>query len=469
MQQSIAPRGMVAVLATCALTAAMMQTLVLPIIPLLPALLGTDVATASWVATSTLIVGAAASPIVGRCGDLYGRRRTMLVVLAALVCGSVVCALSMHVGLMIAGRSLQGLALGVVPLAIGMVREVLPAPAVASATARITATIGLGSGLGVPLAGLAVDALGWHALFWFSAVLAVVVAALAATMLPKDRPHPDAARFDIMGSVLLAATVTVALFGVTQGSAWGWAHVGVIGAFVAAVVLGACWVAHERSTSEPLVHPATLLSRRVLHAHISVLLLGCMMFANYMAVVQIIQLPTESGFGFGRDTFTAGLILLPAMGAMVAGSSSVPWMVRRIGALNAFAAGCTVIALAYGAMLLASSQLWEVAAWASVAQLGTGVCVASVPLLLVASVPAAEMSTTHGFNNTLRFIGSATGSAVFATLMITFASESSGMPTKTAFSAVYVIALAIAIGLIVVNLAMAAGSRGLRLAQGEGA
>src|SRR3954469_24971433 len=112
--------SVVPVLAFAGIVVAVMQTLLVPVIKDLPQLLGTAPSNATWVLTSTLLSGAVATPIMGRLGDLYGKRRMLIFSLAVMVAGALVSALTSDLLTMIAGRTLQGFAMGAIPLGIGL-------------------------------------------------------------------------------------------------------------------------------------------------------------------------------------------------------------------------------------------------------------------------------------------------------------------------------------------------------------
>src|SRR5262245_33065974 len=122
---SHAPRTgvVVPVLAFAGVVVSLMQTLVIPLVPKLPSLLGAPASDTAWAITATLLAGAVATPWVGRLGDMYGKRRMLLVSLAILVAGSVVCALSDSLTPMVVGRAMQGLAAGVIALGISIMRD----------------------------------------------------------------------------------------------------------------------------------------------------------------------------------------------------------------------------------------------------------------------------------------------------------------------------------------------------------
>jgi MFS family permease len=144
----------VAVLAFGGIVVSLMQTLVIPIVPELPKLLDASASDAAWAVTATLLAAAVATPVMGRLGDMYGKRRMLLVSLVMLVAGSVTAALSDTLAPMIVGRALQGLASGVIPLGISVMRDELPAERLGSATALMSASLGVGGALGLPAAAL---------------------------------------------------------------------------------------------------------------------------------------------------------------------------------------------------------------------------------------------------------------------------------------------------------------------------
>ncbi len=120
------PNVVVSVLAFAGVTVALMQTVVIPLVPRLPALLGSTAADTAWAITATLLAAAVATPTVGRLGDMYGKRRMLLVSLGLLVAGSVLAALSTSLAPLVVARVLQGLASGVIPLGISIMRDELP-------------------------------------------------------------------------------------------------------------------------------------------------------------------------------------------------------------------------------------------------------------------------------------------------------------------------------------------------------
>jgi predicted MFS family arabinose efflux permease len=174
----------VRVLALAGILASVMQTLVIPLIGELPHILHTSASNASWAITATLLAAAMATPVTGRLGDLYGKKRMMLVLLTPLAAGSVVCALASSLVPMVVGRGLQGIGAGIVPLAISALRDLLPPERLGSAIALISASMGIGAALGLPIAAAVAEQASWRVLFWGMAVLSLLVAAVIWRVVP---------------------------------------------------------------------------------------------------------------------------------------------------------------------------------------------------------------------------------------------------------------------------------------------
>lgn len=210
------PQGaIVAVLALAGLASSFMFTLVVPIQTRLPDLLHANRDDTAWVVTATLLAAAVITPIAGRLGDMYGKRRIVLVLLATLVVGSVIAAVSTGLIWLIVGRALQGAVTGVIPLGISILRDVLHEDRVDPAIALISATLGVGGALGLPISALVTENADWHALFWTAAVLGAVVFVLVLLVVPVSVLR-TAGRFDYAGALGLAVGLLGILLAISR-------------------------------------------------------------------------------------------------------------------------------------------------------------------------------------------------------------------------------------------------------------
>ncbi|WP_449341929.1 MFS transporter [Streptomyces aurantiogriseus] len=204
--RATAPRAnaVVAALAFGGIVFSLMQSLVIPIVPDLPKLLGASPSNSSWAITATLLAAAVATPVTGRLGDMIGKRRMLLVSLVLLVAGSVTAALSDSLVPLVVGRALQGLAAGVVPLGISIMRDELPPERLGSATALMSASQGVGGALGLPAAAAIADNFDWHTLFWASGAAGALAAVLVLVFVPESKVR-SGGRFDLVGAIGMAA------------------------------------------------------------------------------------------------------------------------------------------------------------------------------------------------------------------------------------------------------------------------
>src|ERR1700733_5017728 len=141
-------------LAICALVASLVQTLVLPLLPEFERAFHTSVSTVTWIFTATLLAGAVATPLLSRFGDMYGKKKMILIAMVLLVIGSVVCAISGSLAVLVVGRALQGVSSAMIPLAIGVIRDTFPRERITTAIGIVSATLGIGGGLGILVTGL---------------------------------------------------------------------------------------------------------------------------------------------------------------------------------------------------------------------------------------------------------------------------------------------------------------------------
>lgn len=323
-----------------------MQTLVIPLIPVLPRLLSASATNASWVVTSTLLAAAVVTPISGRLGDMFGKRRLLLISLAALVVGSVLCAVSGTLTPVVVGRILQGCATGAIPLSISILRDELPRERVGPAVSLISATMGVGGAVGLPVAAAVAQYADWHALFWLAAGAGLLTLIAVAALVPESAVRTPA-RFDLTGAFGLAAGLVALLLAITKGGQWGWTSAPTLGCFGAAVAILVAWAVFELRVRQPLVDLRTTTTRPVLFTNLASILVGFAMYAMSLTFPQLLQSPAATGYGFGLSMLAAGLALAPGGLVMMALSPVSARISARQGPRTALAIGLAVIGTGY--------------------------------------------------------------------------------------------------------------------------
>lgn len=409
------------------------QSAVLPLLPRLQAELNAGVTAVSWTFTISMLVGAVATPLFSRFGDMYGRRRMLLTSFVLLLAGSVIAGLATSLPMLLVGRVVQGFSVAVIPLSIGVVRGALPPEKLATGIGTISATIGIGSGIGLVLSGvIAQYTTGFRAVFWVVAALAAVALVLGVIFL-RDPTPPLGGRPDIPGAILLAGSLVTLLLGITEGQSWGWTSARILGLFAASVVLFTVWVVVERRTAEPLVDIGLLTHRGTIGASVASMLLGFAMFGGFSLAPQFVQAPAAAGYGFGASVLEAGLYLLPASLLMMIVSPASGGLIRRLSA---------PYVVAIGAVLTAASELWLVVSHERVTDvltsmtllgLGIGLAYSALATMAIEHVDPAETGVASGVNSLVRMLGASISGAVAAAVLAAHVPPSGSLPSVTGY------------------------------------
>lgn len=406
----------VTVLASCGLVASFMQTLVIPLIPSLPTILRADAADASWVITVTLLAAAVIMPVSGRLGDLYGKRLVLLVSLGVLVAGSVVSALAGSLVPMVVGRGLQGCAMGVVPLGISIMRDILPAARVGSAIAMMSATLGVGGAIGLPVSAVIAQTVSWRVLFWLSGGLAVACLVLLWIVVPDSKVRAEG-RFDGVGAVGLATGLVCLLLPITKGGSWGWSAPVTLGLFAAAVVVFAAWGFYQLRLRYPLVDLRVSARRPVLFTNLASVLIGFSMYSASLVLPQLLQAPAVTGYGLGQSMVAAGLWMAPSGLVMMLLSPVSARISRSRGPKTSLIIGAAIIGAGYLVSTVLLDNAFEIMVAGVIVSAGTGIAYAAMPGLIMGSVPLHETASANGLNSLMRSVGTSVSSAVMATLL----------------------------------------------------
>lgn len=437
-----APGLIVAVLALAGVIAAGMQTLIVPLIGQLPTILGTSADNASWVVTATLLASAVAVPVAGRLGDLHGTRRIFLISMVPLIGGSAVCALSASLAPMLLGRGLQGLGMGVVPLGIALLREVVPPERVASSVALMSASMGIGGAFGLPFAAAIAQTASWQAMFWTFAALATLTLVAVWRVVPAGPRRPSGQRFDPVGAILLSGGLISLLLAVSKGATWGWTSPATLGCATGALVVLGLWVVVQLRSTHPLVNLRSIASRPVAVTNAASLLVSFGMYAQSLVIPQVLQLPTATGYGLGQSMLAMALWLAPGGFVMMAVAPLGARLSRTRGPKITLTAGAAAIAAAYAASLLLMGSTWGLMVAVMLVNVGTGMAYGAIPLLIMGGVPRSEIASANSFNTLVRSLGTSTAAAVVGVLLATLGSLTDGhlVPSEGAFR------LALAVG-----------------------
>lgn len=407
------------ILAVGAVFQAIMQTVMVPLLPSMPALTGAGATAVSWLLTTTLLVGAIMTPIFGRLADMIGKKRMLVTAFSLMTLGSLICALTSDIGLLIFARGLQGAGAAVLPIGMSILRDELPRERVDRAVAVLSATLGIGTAVGIPFAATIVEFADWHVLFWITTAIGAGVLA-AATIFIRESRTRTGGRFDAVGAVGLTGALVCLLVPITQGGTWGWTSPAVLTMFATAVALFLLWGLQQLRNGNPLVDLRVSAKRTVLAPHLVALVVGFAFYGNTLITTQLLQASPENGAGYGFTILQAALCQLPASFAMMIFALVAARVSDRFGARSAMFVGALFLIVGYAVHAVPDKPVWTVVSAVFIAAIGTTFVYCTLPLLILGAVPASQNAAANGVNVLLRTVGSTVCSATVASILAAY-------------------------------------------------
>ena len=411
---------------------ALLQSLVIPVLTTVQHELHTTQGAATWVLTAYLLSASIMTPILGRVGDMMGKKRVFVATLLALAVGSLLAAIAPSIAVLIVARVIQGVAGGMLPVAFGIIRDEFPAEKVAGAVGILAALTAVGAGLGIVLAGPIVDALGYPWLFWLPMIL-TVVAAVSALLFVPESPVRTPGRISWLPAVLLSAWLVALLVALSEAPDWGWGSDRILGLLAGAVVLAAVWALAELSAATPLIDMKMMRRPGVWTNNLVALLIGVGMYATFAFLPEFVQTPTAAGYGFGASITKSGLMLLPSAITMFVTGIFVGRLARRLGGKVLVIAGCLIGCVAMSVLAFAHHHVWEIYLSSAIMGIGFGLAFSAMSALIVAAVPSSQTGVATGMNANIRTIGGSIGAAVMASI-VTSRLEPSGLPKEAGYT-----------------------------------
>jgi MFS family permease len=428
----------VIVLAFAGLDFGLEQFMVVPLVPAVQRLEGTSLPTATWLLSGFLLAAVATAPLLGRLGDMYGKRRLLLLALGAFAAGSLVCAFAGSTEVLIAGRVIQGVGAAAGPLAIGLVRDHVPSERAPVSIGLLVAAAGAGAGLGLVLTGVLVDHVSVSAVFWFLFALAALLVLAVALVVPET-PVRDRVRPDWLGGLLLSSATFAALLAISKGNDWGWGSARVVGLFAGAVAVLALFVAVERRSSAPLLDLEQMARRPVWSANLAAFAVGLALFIAGVVVPQLATLPEETAYGLGLTITETGLLLLPSAMMIMAGGWVSGRLASRVGARLLVGSGAACAGVAYAVLAALHDSTAVIAGANALLGLGLGLSLTAIANLVVRSVGERQTSVSVAANAVVRTTGSALGAQIAAAVVIGAGVVAPGLPAERGFKHAFVL------------------------------
>jgi MFS family permease len=424
---------------------ALLQSLVIPVLPTIQQSLHTSQESVTWVLTVYLLSASIFTPIMGRVGDIRGKKPTLVVALAALAAGSLVAAVAPDLAIMIVARAIQGIGGGVLPLAFGIIRDEFPEDRVSSAVGSLASLTAVGGGLGIVLAGPIDHSLGVHWLFWVPTILVGTAAVVAFRVVP-DSPVRSPGRISTLPALLLSAWLTCGLIALSESTTWGWVDARTAGLLAAAAVFAVAWVYSETRAVAPLIDMRMMRLPAVWTTNLVALLVGVGMYSAFAFLPQFVQTPRSAGYGFGASITASGLMLLPSTVTMFVVGQYCGRLVRAVGSKLVIVIGCVAAMASMIVFAAAHHHTWQIYVGSALLGVGFGLAFSAMSSLIVDAVPRDQTGVASGMNANIRTIGGSIGAALMASV-VTAGTHVGDLPHQSGYTngfAMLAVAMALA-------------------------
>jgi EmrB/QacA subfamily drug resistance transporter len=431
---------------------AVLQSLVAPALPVIGRDLGASTEDISWVLTAYLLAASVLTPILGRLGDMVGKRRVMLAVLVILAAGTLLAALAPNLPVLIAARALQGAAGAILPLSIGIVRDELPRERVGVVVGLLSAIFGIGAGLGIVAAGPIVDHLSWHWLFWLPLVLIGIALAGVAFGVPES-PVRAPGKLDVLGAGILSVSLVGLLLAISKGREWGWGDTKTVTLLIVGAIALVVFVLVELRVKEPLINMRLMALRGVWTTNVVGLTFGFAMFGTFLLIPTLLELPAVTGYGFGKSVSQAGLFLLPTTLMMLVFGPLSGLLERKYGPKLPLFLGSVAVVAAFALPAIVHDRVWHLLASGFLTGAGIGLVFAAMSNAIIETVPATHTGEATGVNAIVRTVGGSIGSAVVAAIVASDTTPQ-GIPTDQAFTTGFWACSAVAVIAVIASLAL---------------
>ncbi|MFF7649413.1 DHA2 family efflux MFS transporter permease subunit [Streptomyces sp. NPDC007983] len=395
------------------LLAALDQTIVSTALPTIVSDLG-GLDHLSWVVTAYLLASTAATPLWGKLGDQYGRKRLFQAAIVVFLAGSALCGLAQNMGQLIAFRGLQGLGGGgLIVLSMAIVGDIVPPRERGRYQGLFGAVFSATSVLGPLLGGLFVDQLSWRWVFYINLPVGIVALLVIASVLhiPVRRtPHT----IDYLGTGLIAGVAaTLVLMASLGGVTYGWGSWQILGLAALGAVLLIAFVRVERRAAEPVLPLKLFHSRTFTLCAVIGFVVGFAMFGS------MVYLPTFLQVVQGVSPTLSGVHMLPMVLGMLLCSTVSGELVSRTGRYKVFpilGTAVTGIGLLLLHQLRETSGVVETSAYFFVFGCGLGLVIQVLVLIVQNSVSYQDLGVATSGATFFRSIGASFGVSVFGSI-----------------------------------------------------
>ena len=452
--------GILVLLSLIGLMVLYTETMIIAALPTIQAQFNTTTAWTAWVVSIYLVVGSVATPIFGKLGDSYGKKKFLLVALIFYTIGVTGNGFAWSLPSLLVFRAIQGVGLGIFPLAFAIIRDEFPPERVPAATGIISAMFGAGAAIGLVVGAWVANNYGWQTTYHTVIPAAIALTILAALTL-KESPILTPSRVDVFGATTFAVAVISFLIAMTEGTTWGWASAGIIGLLVLAIAFILVFVVVEMHIRDPLIDLTMLRKRNVFLPNIASFIAGLMIFLLFQTIVYLMELPPPTGFG--TDIFQAGVVLAPGAAFMLVAAPIAGVIVARRGAKLPLFVGAAILAASFYYFYVLHATQLQIALGAIFVCIGVGFMLTAMINVVIQSVEQSQTGIATGMNTEFRTIGGALGPTIAGVFLAAYVSPliiqtprgpvmGPLLPNATAFNYIFLTGIGLAFVAMLVTL-----------------
>jgi EmrB/QacA subfamily drug resistance transporter len=436
------------------------EAMLIPALPTLQVEFNTTATWASWILSIYLIAGAVSTPIFGKLGDTYGKKRLLVICLSLYTLGVIANGFAWNIQSLLAFRALQGLGMGIFPLAYALIRDEFPPEKVAMSTGIISAMFGVGTAIGLVVGAWITENFGWRMTYHAVVPLAIGVTLLAFYKL-QESPIRNPSKVDVIGATTFSVAILTFLVAMTEGERWGWTSVATLGLIAVSFVFIALFVLVERRVRDPMIDLGVLSKRNVFFTNISAFVVGLGMFMMFQSITYLVRMPAP--VGFGSNIFDAGLIQVPGSILGIVVGPLAGRLVSKRGAKLPLVIGSIVLSISFYFIYAFHYTQAQVVFGLIVMSAGMGLMMVSMINIVIQSVSQFETGIATAMNTIFRTIGGVIGPTIAGVFLARYVSPlviqtprgsvvGPLIPNATAFNYIFLTALGVSLVGVLVTL-----------------
>jgi len=407
----------IAILAMAGTLIMYVETMVTPALPVLSKFFNADYDSLSWIITSYLISGTISAAIFGKLADIYGKKRIFVILSLIYAIAVSFGGFAQNLTQFIAIRTIQGLGMGMLPVAFSLLNDELPKEELPLAQGIISATFTIGASIGLVVGAWITQNFDWQ-WSYHSAVPVAFGLFIAALILLEESPYRKKEKIDFGGISLISIFIVSIILVLSEGVYWGWTSPLIL----SLVFLGATalflFIFYERTVDEPFININLLKQKNIMLPNLAGLFASGGMFYLFYSIPPILQDPPPAGFG--KDIFTSGLVMVPAslLGIVVAPIAAL--VVRKYGPKVSVIIGTVIMLFAF--LLLYFNRGSATAITEDAAFIGSGTSFVFVGIIntIIVSAPRGDTGQVTGMNTVFRNIGSSLSPAIAGAIETNF-------------------------------------------------